>query len=78
MATEVAIVELNDLQTNSADNTIQTTQPTLPEVRRSRATIIILQLTAITLLTSTVNGLLTVSIPRIASDLGIQPQLYFW
>ena len=78
MATEVAIVELNDLQTNSADNAIQTTQPTLPEVRRSRATIVILQLTAITLLTSTVNGLLTVSIPRIASDLGIQPQLYFW
>ena len=78
MATEVATVELIDLQPNSADNAIQTTQPTLPEVRRSRATIIILQLTAITLLTSTSNGLLTVSIPRIASDLGIQPQLYFW
>ena len=78
MATEVATVELNDLQPNSADNAIQTTQPTRPEVRRSRATIIILQLTAITLLTSTINGLLTVSIPRIASDLGIQPQLYFW
>ena len=78
MATEVATVELNDLQPNSPDNAIQTTQPTLPEVPRSRATIIILQLTAITLLTSTINGLLTVSIPRIASDLGIQPQLYFW
>ena len=78
MATGVATVELDDLQPNSVDNPIQTTQPTLPEVRRSRATIIILQLTAITLLTSTSNGLLTVSIPRIASDLGIPPQLYFW
>ena len=78
MATQVATVELNHLQSNPADNAIQTTQPTLPEVRKSRATIIILQLTAITLLTSTINGLLTVSIPRIASDLGIQPQLYFW
>ena len=78
MATQVATVELNHLQSSPADNAIQTTQPTLPEVRKSRATIIILQLTAITLLTSTINGLLTVSIPRIASDLGIQPQLYFW
>ena len=75
MATEVVTVELHDLQPNSPDNAIQATQP---EVPRSRATIIILQLTAITLLTSTINGLLTVSIPRIASDLGIQPQLYFW
>ena len=78
MATEVATVELNDLQPSTADNAVQTTQTTQPEVRRSRATIVILQLTAITLLTSTINGLLTVSIPRIASDLGIQPQLYFW
>ena len=72
MATEIATVEPNDLQPDSAHNAI------LPEVPRSRATIIILQLTAITLLTSTINGLLTVSIPRIASDLGIQSQLYFW
>lgn len=84
MSQSVALVELSNLEPNPANHAIQATQPTLPtattqrEIRRSQAIVIILQLTAITFLTSTSNGLMTVSIPRIASDLGIQPQLYYW
>ena len=45
---------------------------------RTRAAIVIVQLTAVTFLTSISTGLITVSIPRIAGDLAIQPQLYYW
>lgn len=84
MPQDVAPVELSNLQPDSANHATGTTQSALPtattqpEVRRSQAIIIILQLTAITFLISTSNGFMTVSIPRIGSDLGIQPQLYYW
>lgn len=51
---------------------------TAQDVRKSRAVIVILQLTAVTFLTSVSSGLITVSIPRIAEDLAIQTQLYYW
>ena len=84
MAQEAAPVELQNLHAPSAGHAIQPTEPimptptTRPEMRQSRAIIVILQLTAITALTSISSGLMTVSIPRIASDLDIQPQLYYW
>ena len=84
MAQEAASVELQNFHSTSADYAIQPTEPTLPtpttrpDMRQSRAIIVILQLTAITALTSISSGLMTVSIPRIASDLDIQPQLYYW
>ena len=84
MPQDVAPVELSNLQPDSANHATRTTQSTLPtattqsEVPRSQAIIIILQLTAITIMISTSNVLMTVSIPRIGSDPGIQPQLYYW
>ena len=48
------------------------------KVTKGRAAIIIIQLTAVTFLTSISTGLTTVSIPRIAADLDIRPQLYYW
>lgn len=43
-----------------------------------RANIVILQLSTVTFLTSVSTGLITVCIPRIAADLHIQPELYYW
>lgn len=82
MSREVASLELNDLQPGPADHVAPESE--LPgstsqsEVRQSHAIIVILQLTAITVLTSITTGLMTVSVPRIASDLNIQPKLYYW
>lgn len=84
MPQEVDAIELGNLQPTSADHAIQDIEPILPtattrsEVRQSQAIVVILQLTAITFLTSMTTGLMTVSIPRIAADLAIQPQLYYW
>jgi len=69
---------------NSADREIQAQESTWsqtrtqPEVRRNHAIVVILQLTAVTFLTSITTGLITVSIPHIAVELAIQPQLYYW
>ena len=84
MAQEEVSVQLQNLHDTSADHAVRPTEPMLsipitrPDMRQSRAIIVILQLTAITALTSISSGLMTVSIPRIASDLHIQPQLYYW
>ena len=84
MQREVGPRELKKLHLSSADHASQATRPILPtpitqpNVRRSLTIGIILQLTAITFLTSISSGLMTISIPRIASDLDIQPQLYYW
>ena len=84
MPQEIAPLDLTDLQSSCANHGVQDTEPVLPaaitqpEVRQSQAIVVILQLTAITFLTSMSTGLMTVSIPRIAADLAIQPQLYYW
>ena len=84
MTQQEAPVQLQNLHDISADHAVQPIEPMLsipitrPDMRQSRAIIVILQLTAITALTSISSGLMTVSIPRIASDLDIQPQLYYW
>ena len=84
MPQEPTQLELKDLQTASTDHAISDSGPILPasttqaEVRPSLAIIVILQLTLVTFLTSISTGLMTVSVPRIASDLDIQPQLYYW
>jgi hypothetical protein len=48
------------------------------EVQSSRANIVIIQLTATALLTSFSSGLINICIPRMAIDLDIAPQFYFW
>lgn len=48
------------------------------ELPKSRAVIVIVQLTAITFVTSITTGLINVAIPRMAADLAIAPQLYYW
>jgi hypothetical protein len=48
------------------------------EVQSSRANIVIIQLTATALLTSISSGLINICIPRMAIDLDIAPQFYFW
>jgi hypothetical protein len=48
------------------------------EVQGARANIIIVQLTATTLLASISSGLVNVCIHRMAQDLQITPALYFW
>ena len=84
MSQEVAPLELKSLQPDSPDHVVLDAEPILPtpttqpEVRKGQAIIVILQLTAITFLTSISTGLMTVSVPRIASDLDIRPQLYYW
>lgn len=90
MPQEVESLELGTLQpvstsrTSSANHGIEDTEQTLPttttqpEVQQSQAIIVILQLTAVTFLTSVSTGLMTVSIPRIAADLVSRPQLYYW
>jgi hypothetical protein len=55
-----------------------TTGTTQREVQSSRANIVIIQLTATTLLTSFSSGLINICIPRMAIDLDIAPQFYFW
>jgi hypothetical protein len=55
-----------------------TTGTTQREVRSSRANIVIIQLTATALLTSISSGLINICIPRMAIDLDIAPQFYFW
>ena len=78
------VPQLANLQPSPTDHAVQASEPisqmpiTQLHVRMSQAIIVILQLTAITFLTSLSSGLMTVSIPRIASDLGILPQLYYW
>jgi hypothetical protein len=49
-----------------------------PDVRNIRANIVIIQLTATGLLASICSGMINVCIPRMAIDLEIAPQLYFW
>lgn len=70
---------------NSTSNTAsadqekpQSTQPVQPNLRLSHGIIVIIQLTAVTFFTSITTGLITVSIPTVAADLSIQPQLYYW
>lgn len=84
MSQEMAACELKDLQPSSTDHVVRdpepllSTQITQPRVRQGQAIIVILQLTAVAFLTSISTGLMTVSVPWIASDLDIQPQLYYW
>lgn len=84
MSHAVVSVELRNIQPTSADHADQDSEPTLPaptsqvELRPSQALIVIMQLTSVTFLTSMSTGLMTVSVPRIASDLNIKPQLYYW
>ena len=90
MQQETEAIELQTVQPTSTfnttsslhgiqdDETILPTASLQPKVRQSQAILVILQLSAITCLTSMSSGLMTVSIPRIAADLAIQPQLYFW
>lgn len=54
------------------------TEITRREVQTSRTNIIIIQLTATTLLASTSSGFINICIPRMATDLKIAPALYFW
>lgn len=87
MPQEMEATELQTLQPTSTSNTtsthhgIQDDATILPtaraqrKVRQSQAIIVILQQTAITCLTNTSYGYITVSIPRIAADLGVQPQI---
>jgi hypothetical protein len=60
---------------SAAEGTPRTRQR---EVPNHQANIIIVQLTATTLLASISSGLMTVCIPRMAIDLEIAPPLYFW
>lgn len=93
MPQEIEPIELQTVQSTSISNTtsthhgiqedetILTTARPQPKVRQSQAILVILvilQLTAITCPTSIKSGLTTVSIPRIAADLAIQQQFYFW
>ena len=90
MPQETEAIELQTVQPTSTSNTTsthhgiqgdETILPTArpqPKVRQSQAILVILQLSAIKCLTSMSSGLMTVSMPRIAADLAIQPHLYFW
>ena len=84
MAQEVTQLELKDLHSQPTDHATSDSEPNLQasatqrQVLPSLAIIVILQLTFVTFLTSVSTGLMTVSVPRMASDLNIQPQLYFW
>jgi len=49
-----------------------------PRISQLRQAILVLQLSGVNLLTSAVNGLITVGLPRIAADLALPPELYFW
>lgn len=50
----------------------------LVQLKKGRAAIVVAQLTAVTFLTSVSTGLITVSIPKMASDLNLATQLYYW
>jgi hypothetical protein len=54
------------------------TGTTQREMKNSRANIVIIQLTATALLASISSGLINICIPRMAIDLKIAPELYFW
>ena len=60
------------------ETNMQTRGAPSPEVRKSQAVIVIIQLTALTFMTSITTGLINVAIPRMAADLAIQPQLTYW
>lgn len=84
-STELRILQSTSaVESNSAINAINDPELILPttaikpEMRQSQVIIVIMQLTAITFLTSITTGLITVSIPHIAAELSIQPQLYYW
>ena len=48
------------------------------EIHNGRANIVIMQLTTTTLLASVSSGLINVCIPRMAVDLDVTQQQYFW
>jgi MFS family permease len=80
--TATATVEMAPLRSE-----INTPQPTAPANQattipapavKSRAYLVIAQLTLVTFMTSMSSGLLTTSIPKMALDLAIPPQTYYW
>lgn len=56
-----------------ANNTIQP-----PKITKLRKIVITFQLSSVNFAYSAVNGLVTVGLPKIAEDLSIAAQLYFW
>ena len=75
---ETLQVQDHDTALGIASAQTGTTGTTQLEMKNSRANIVIIQLTATTLLTSISSGLINICIPRMAIDLDIAPQFYFW
>jgi len=66
--------------TPDADTPLSELEPETAEIRlsRFRQAVLVLHLSGVNLLTSSVNGLITVGLPRIAADVGLPPELYLW
>ena len=62
----------------SQENTDVNITPRRHEHSKPYVVAILIQLTALAFVTSITTGIMNVSIPRIAIDLAIQPQLYYW
>ncbi|KAF7713369.1 Uncharacterized protein PECH_004518 [Penicillium ucsense] len=69
-------IELQSRQGDDDPN--QRNEPSILEISRSRSSIIVFQMCGNTMLSSIINGLVTVGLPTITKDLNLPPSLSFW